>query len=166
MEPLCERIVDALVTRLKTITEDGGVTAWYTADAVIRSPAWGMHCLDPSLAEGATIYTLSPDDEDTEENTFTSTRAMLGIDLTIAQRFEQAWESSPLTTTLDPDRWKVQNRLRDDARRSLRGDLKVGNTALIIQIPLVDLSSEETFVEGWAVVMMRLVVTYTFQDAE
>jgi hypothetical protein len=160
-EPLCERIVDALVERLRT-----GSEYIYHPDRVIRSPAWGSHCLDESLAAEPTIYTLSPDDEDNEELTYTSTKSSMGIDLTIAKRFTPAGENTPLSVTLDPDRWKVQNRLRDDARKRLRGDLKVGGLALLIQIPLVDLSAEETAVDGWAVVMMRLLVQYTYQDAE
>jgi hypothetical protein len=161
VEPLCERIVEAIVDRLKS-----GSEYTYHPDRVIRSPAWGSHCLDESLAAEPTIYTLSPDDEDTEELTYGSTKSSLGIDLTIAHKFHPAGESTPLSVTLDPDRWKVQNRLRDDARKRLRGDLKVGNLALIIQIPLVDLSAEETAVEGWAVVMMRLLVQYSYPDAE
>lgn len=160
MEALCEQIVEALVDRLKT-----GTDYVYPPDAVIRCPAWGSHCLDESLAAEPTIYTLSPDDEDNEEHTYTATKSSMGIDLTVVHRFTPAGENTPLSVTLDPDRWKVQNRLRDDARKRLRGDLKVGDLALLIQIPLVDLSAEETYVDGWAVVLMRLVVQYTYQDA-
>lgn len=163
-EPLSEQIVAALKTRLGGIVGDAGATYWYTPDRVLRSPAWGAHCLRmlPNVT-APVIYTLSPDDEDNEENTFTTTRASLGIDLVLARRFSPATED-PFDPP-DPDRWKIQNRLRDDARKRLRGDLKVSNLALIIQIPLVDLSAEETYVTDWAVVMMRLVVQYTYSDA-
>lgn len=161
-EPLCEQIVAALVDRLEGIVGDGGATFWYTPTHVQRSPAWGEHCLPLRPADDTTVYTLSPDDEDMEELTLTSTRAFMGIDLTIARPYRNG--DNPFEPA-EPDRWKVQNRMRDDARKRLRGELKVGNLALLIQIPLVDLSAEETFVDGWAVVMMRLVVQYSYGDA-
>lgn len=167
-EPQPEIIVAALKTRLEGIVGDAGVTYWYTPHRVLRFAAWCNACLSASLgsypSDPATIYTLSPDDEDSEENTYTGTQSVMRIDLSLAQRFEPAGDLDPFNQP-DPDRWKVQQRLRNDARKRLRGDLKVGNTAMLVRIPLVDMSAEETFVKGWAVVFMRLEVLYAYEDA-
>jgi len=164
-EPQGELIVAALKTRLEGIT--AGSDFWYTPHKVLRFAAWCNACLDPSLgsaSEPATIYTLSPDDEESGENTYTGTQSLMHIDLALAQRFEPAGDVDPFNQP-DPDRWKVQQRMRNDVRKRIRGDLKVGNTALLVQIPLVDMSAEETFVKGWAVVFMRIEVLYIFEDA-
>jgi hypothetical protein len=155
-----EQIVAALRTLLQGIVADGGVTAWYTPDRVLRVPAFTESCLDSSLA---TIYCLSPADEDDEfRDSNRSVRSEMRVDLTVASQFTPS--EDPFDQP-DPDQWKIQSRLVRDVKKRIRSDYRLGGLCLWIDIPSTEYGAEQTdTLRDWAIAFLRLVIHYHYAD--
>jgi hypothetical protein len=160
-ESISERIAAALQARLAGIVGDGGVTYWYTPDRVLRVPAFYGDCLTNTLS---TIYSVSPDQEEDTYLSFSAVNTVVKLDLAAA-RAHRPHTEQPLSANT-PIRWTVQNRLVQDLRKCLRGDKTLGGLAYDLRIPFVELSAEETYLEGWATVFLRLEVAYAHEDAQ
>jgi len=161
-ESIAEGVVEAIRTRLEGIAEDNGATYWFTPDRVIRTPTLTEQCLDASLS---TIYALIPDEEEKVEEASLTLHGDMRLDLALATRFAPASEN-PLNPP-DPDRWKLQNRMARDVQRRLLDDsttplswfgaLGVEN----LEVLIIDRTPEHTFLQGWALVFLRIVVRYS-----
>jgi hypothetical protein len=158
-----EQIEEAIKSRLASIVGDSGVNWWFTPDRVIRYPAFTEQCLDTSLT---TVYVLSPDEEeDAEASTGTAAtgggiRAQARLDLVLATRYQGSEHpfqaEAPLRATL-------QNRMARDVKKKLREDITLGGgLARNLDFILTDRGAE-THHPGWAIVAMRLLVTYWYQ---
>jgi hypothetical protein len=160
-ESKAEQIAEAIKTRLEGIAEDGGVTYWFSPDLVLRAPGFTRDCLDSSRS---TIYTLVPIDEQVIEQTSGEIQRELVIAIALATKFSPASEN-PLNPP-DPDRWKLQNRMVQDVLKRLLddstppfswfGSIGVEN----LEVLLIDMTAENTYELGWAIVLLRIVVKY------
>lgn len=161
-ESVHEQLVAALQTDLSDIVGDGGANYFYTPDRVLRQPAFHGGCLDPSLT---TIYVLSPGAvDDVLAHSTIGIRAALTVDVAIATRF-QAGTEDPFNEPT-PSRWTVQTRLEHDAKKRIRADYKLGRPDLgcFVEIQHTEYVAHQTYLDGWALVFMRLVVHYIYTD--
>lgn len=164
-ESIAEGIVEAIRTRIEGIAEDNGVNYWFEWRA-IRTPTLTEQCLDASLSAGAAaLCALIPDEEEKVEEASLTLHGDMRLDLALATRFAPASEN-PLNPP-DPDRWKLQNRMARDVQRRLLDDsttplswfgvLGVEN----LEVLIIDRTPEHTFLQGWALVFLRIVVRYS-----
>jgi hypothetical protein len=168
-EAIHEQLVAAAQTLLQGIVGDGGVTYWYTPDRVLRAPAFHAGCLDESLT---TIYTMVPVRVDARPITSSlGMDARLTVDLALATRFKPDTES-PFKQSA-PIRWTVQTRLEKDAKKRLASNytlLGVDGAHRFTTVPVVDYAADltgqqlGTYLEGWAVVYLRVVFRYIYTD--
>lgn len=169
-EPRSEQIVAGAVNLLAAIVGDGGVSTWYTCDKASRAAAFGLACLDSSITTAAadkapTSYVLIPDKAEGSLKTSRQRLATLYCDLALARVFAPGSES-PLTPP-DPDRGKVQRRMAADVEKALIGDIPatcaaLGSAVEMVDITDWDMSPENTFIDGWALVFGRLMVVYRY----
>lgn len=150
-----EQIILALKAALEGIVADGGVSYWYSPDAVLRWPVCDASCQDSSLD---TIFVLSPSDVDDEQADSCSARALLRLDLTALHKFEGI--ENPFQQEA-PIRETVQNRLERDVKKLLRTDTTLGGLALDVRIPVTSYGPE-TYWQGWAGVILRLEIKYHY----
>jgi hypothetical protein len=166
-ESKAEQIVAAIVTRLEGIAEDNGVTYWLTPDRVLRAPGFTRDCLDSSLA---TIYTAVPVDDQVIEHTSGEVQRELVLAIALATKYTPSSES-PLNPP-DPDRWKLQNRMVQDVLKRLLDDSTVpfnwfGAIGVEnLEVLLIDMTAENTYEIGWAIVLLRIVVKYAHPAGE
>jgi len=162
-EPSTETITQALVAALAGIVGDGGASYWYTPGAA-RVVSIGAACLDDTFADPttgrATIYALEPGAIRTTNETTGSIDAVMEFDLLIASQIEQT--DHPMRAPQGDSRNTVQNRLAADAERAIYADVTLGGICDFIEIPYIERSAGEVYVEGWAAVLMRLVVTFSY----
>lgn len=169
-EPISEQILATLQTDLAGIVGDGGATYWYTVHKALRAPAFTSECLDESLGSDTapgTIYTLVPDEEEPDRPAAMARVRLvdLPVDLVVAQRFMPA-DENPFNPP-SPMRETIQRRLVRDAKRRLWADGKggeVGGLAITTEIPIVDMSPETTFFEGWVAAFLHLRITYQYVE--
>lgn len=162
-ESIHEQLIVALAAHLAGIVGDGGATYWYTPDRVVRTPTFHSACLDPSLT---TIYSLSPVRvEDKPVNISIGMESIATVDLAAATKFNPATED-PFKQE-EPIRWTVQTRLERDAKKRLRSNynlLGVSGGHRFTAIPVTDYASDLTYLEGWALVFLRLQLRFTYPD--
>jgi hypothetical protein len=153
-----EQIEESIIVRLASIVSDGGVNWWFTPDRVIRYPAWTEACLDPSLT---TVYVLSPEEEvDTEAGTGLTVKAQARLDLLLCTQYagaENPFQVEP------PSRGTLQNRMVRDVKKKLREDISLGGLTRNLDFVGTDRSAESTWEPKWAVVLVRLLATYSYQ---
>jgi hypothetical protein len=163
-ESVHEQVLAALQAHLAGIVGDGGATYWYTPDRVLRPAAFHGACLDPSLT---TIYSLSPVRvEDKPVNISIGMEAVLTVDLAVATRFTPDAGENPLQQT-EPFRWTIQSRLERDAKKRLRSNynlLGVSGAHRFTAVPVTDYAPDLTYLEGWALVFLRVQLRYTYPD--
>jgi hypothetical protein len=158
-EPVSEQVAAKIKTTLAAIVGDSGSTYWYTPSAVYRAPALVEGLLDRSLASTPTIYVLIPDEKEPQYSAFGRLWTTASYDLVCLQSWElptsdaAEYQSSTLRET-------VQNRMEADVRKALFTDPTLGGLAITVDIPFVDQSAENTWFEGWAMTMLRVVVQF------
>jgi hypothetical protein len=180
-EPFAELVTLALLTRLREIEGDGGLTRWYTPTVVTRAGAFVSEgeesILDTSIEGDKVILLLIPDTTEDEDSTYTEVSTTKAYDLVALKVFDPAIKS-PLHKDYDteenPTRETVQNRLEADCKNQLRGNLTLeeeaidfgANQVLHITIPMTNKSEEDTWIEGagWAAVFMRIEVQCNHAD--
>jgi hypothetical protein len=162
-ESIHEQMIAALETHLEGIVADAGATYWYTPDAVLRTPAFHGACLETGLT---TIYSLSPVRiEDKPVNISIGMEAIATVDLAVATRFVPSSENPFSADT--PLRWTVQTRLERDAKKRLRANynlLGADGGHRFTAIPVTDYASDLTYLEGWAIVFLRVQLRYNYRD--
>jgi hypothetical protein len=168
VETVEEQIVAAMRSRLAGIvagaSSDGGWEFWYTPTAVVRHHEVDGSCLDPSLGDDAVIYVLVPDRADLSNATSRQREARFEFDLALARRWNPGSEN-PHTLTA-PNREQLQNRLAGDAEARLTDDptfqaYQALNVSQII-VTSRDKSAEATYVDGWVLVILRVLVEYRY----
>lgn len=167
--PMAEQIFDAMETALEAIVGDGGTTYSYTPAAVVRAHAFTAEVLDPSVSGDRVIYCLIPgDQQETRPGAFSRVRlSQLPVTVIAAKRFDGATDN-PFSPP-SPSRWEVQELLIRDAERALLNSDSLNGRgasplAICLDVPERDRSTEETFVEGWALALLRVEVLYQYQD--
>lgn len=155
-----EQIVAALVTSLEGIVGDSGATYWFTPGKVVRAPEFSSTTL---RSDYSTIYVLSADDEQDDEIAYGHIGARMKVDLVVANRFDPTNED-PFNPSL-PQRWTVQNRLVQDAKKRLRSDKTLGGLAQHIHVPLTERAADDTYLADWAVAFLRVLIDYSYEDA-
>lgn len=163
-ESIRDQIIDAIVDQLEEIVGDAGVSFWYTPGAVRVVEAVNQACLDDTFADPtsgkATIYLLVPDDEQDIEETTEDIDAIMNLDLVVARQIDQV--DHPLKTASSGSRSKIQNRLARDAKKKLREDVTLGGLSHNVEIVRSEFGPEEVYAAGWAVVLMRLSILYSY----
>lgn len=155
-ESQSERILAQVVTVLAGIVGDSGTTYWHTYK-VARSKAIEATMLDPSLDEDALLI-LVPEIVDNQEETNREITKLLRFDVIGAKK-----HSLP-DGVFDADipiRWTVQNRIEQDVEKKLRVDVTLGGLSENVELPTVDMSAETTFVEGWALVLINVLIKHS-----
>ena len=169
-EPIREQIVAALKTRLAGIVAGASsATGWeyrYTPDAVIRHFEFNQSCLDASLGSGEpVIYVMIPDRTERSNATSRERDARVEFDLVLAKRWTPGSENPH--TLAAPNREQIQGRLAADAEARLTDDPSFTDYQALgvwgLLVASEDESAEATYIEGWAVVMLRVAVDYRYQ---
>lgn len=156
-ESLPEQIAAALQTRFGAIVGDAGATYWYTVNKCLREPQFHGGCLND---DHDTIYVLSPDVEEKQEEATGSIKSLLRMTLVVASKFRPKSEA-PYSSEM-PKRATVENRVIRDAEKKLREDVTLGGALNVTntEATIIDRDVELTYVEGWALGFLRLLVTY------
>lgn len=162
-ESIRDQIIDALETAFASIT--AGSDYWYTPGAVKCVDAFTSQCLDEGfIAAGdtkATLYLLTPDDEQTAEQTAGSIEALMSIDLLVARQIDPA--DHPLKEPSTGSLRKIQNRLARDLEMKLRSDSALGGLCINAEIVRKEFGAEEVGAGGaWACVLARVQVHYEY----
>jgi len=160
-ESIHEQVVAAIKTSLAAIVADGGSTYWYTPSAVVRYGGFSMECL--SETKGSTIIVLIPGEEERVPFAMGGRwQARCMLDIAAATQFAPVTED-PFNPP-SPDRWQVQNRLARDIEKKLLAGATVGGLAIDTEVQVVDRDPEDTYVERWAVVFLRVLVIYEYTE--
>ena len=155
-ESIAEQLDEAIIACLLGIVE--GDDFWLTPSQVIRRHEANHECLDDSLD---TIYVLSPDRQEDTEEAVRQVEGRLFMTLTLMHRFDPASEE-PFSMS-KPHRWTWQERMLRDVRKAILADVSFGGLAINTELTEADLSAESTFAERWAIVLVRLMVTYRYR---
>lgn len=158
---MAESVHEQIIAAFKTHLE--GTTGWYPPALVQRAPGFDSDCLDDA---SPTIYTLVP--VRVERSILTSSlgiRANLVTDLVLATRFTPA--SQLPRAQAAPIRWTVQSRLEQDALARIATNYKLlgaDGAHLFTTVPVIDYAPEVTYWEHWAIVYLRVVLRFLYQD--
>lgn len=167
-EPNAERIAQALVDLLAGIVGDDGASYWYTPGAVRLVDAIGAACLDETFADAssgkATIYALEPDGITTEGETTHEIDAAASYLLLVAHQIDQS--DHPMKAPAGDSRHTVQSRLDSDVRKAIHSDPTLGGLCHYVEVLETERSPRELYVEGWAAVMFRLALHYSYWKSQ
>lgn len=158
-EPKPTLIAEQILARLAAIRGDQGETYWYTP-VVVRSEGPDERLLDTSLE---TVYALTPDRK--EERRATNDGPGCIIDarafftLTLLGQCRTPTTNPFVNTGITRD--VIQERMKADASKALRSDANLGGVSIDLTITETE-EGPPTFVEGWAMVLMRLMVRYHY----
>jgi hypothetical protein len=166
-EPRSEQVIAAVLTKLGAIVGDGGATFWNTPKAV-RAFVVNDELLDPSVAGPNTNYdtiiAVTPDRKEEQRASMGGASCLIRcrsfMTLTLLKPYIPATENPHLVEA--PDRSTIQERMEQDVRKKLRADRKLGGTASDLELTDSEEGADETYVPGWAVAFMRLVVTFHY----
>lgn len=156
LDPKAERIVDAVKTTLEEMT------GAYAPERVVRAPAFHEGILDSTLK---TVYSLSPGEmEETRHafGTINNVGVNLPIGLALCQKFGGV-EDNPVSS-FPKQRWDEQLELLRVAGETIRADRQLGGLALDLVVEAIDVSAENTYIEGWAVAFMLINVFYLHSE--
>lgn len=168
-KPKARYITELLLSILATV--EAGDEYHYTPDAVEEHYAFTLDVLNTAHS---CFYLLCPDDEANEEMTYEDTEGVRRYDLVVARRIQAATEDPWKRGVTDEIRGEVQDNLVADVKRALRGDKHLTTddypegVALLVQIPLAEMSAEATATPGggWAIAYVRVEVRYWIKDAK
>lgn len=167
-EPTAERIAQALVDLLAGIVGDDGVSYWYTPGAVRLVDALGAAVLDDTFADAstgkATIYALEPDNIRTEAETTHEIDAASTYLLLVAHQIDQA--DHAMKAPAGDTRHTVQGRIDSDVRKKIHSDPTLGGLCHYVEILETERSPRDLFVEGWAAVMFRVSLHYSYWKSQ
>lgn len=155
-DPKAEQIVDAV----KDVFE--AMTGTYSPDLVVRAPAFHGGLLDETLD---CICSISPGPMEETRHAFGTTNNVgieLSIGVALCRRFKGSDDSDQGAGP--PQRWDEQLELIRAAGDATRADRQLGGLALDLVIEDIDVSAENTFIKGWAVAFVRLVVSYLHSE--
>jgi len=167
--PRSAQVKAALAAQLASIVEGvtnaNGYTYWYTPSRVIRVKGVAADCVDESLDS---IYCMSPDTTSQARNSTWGTHdAELNIDLDLFRKYR------PEAGTENP--FEIQGELREDLEDRMAADVEArlmedptyaayaGLEVWDIQVVSKDQTPEATSIEGWARVILRVVVRYRYR---
>lgn len=164
-----EQIVDTIKGEIEAIVGDGGATYWRTYGAggnarTLRHAGLEQRLFDASLD---TLCVVIPDDSTKRRETNRTHMAEARVDVAVAARFEDA--EDPFNPA-SPSRQTLQSRLAQDVERKLMADPALnayaGLEVVDLKVASEDRSPEATWDPVWAMVILRLAVTYRYrQDA-
>jgi hypothetical protein len=165
-ESKTDRIVDAVKGELAAIVGDGGTTYWLTPERVVRWAGVEGSLFDESLS---TVYVLIPDDGEKRRDSNRTHLADIKLDLWLMTGFtgiEGPYSDSPDS----PSRVTLQSRMAQDVEKKLISDPALnayrGLDITDVRITAEERSAEATFVEGWAVVILRLLIQYRYRFSD
>jgi len=158
-ESIAEQIMVALQAKLAGIVADGGATYWYTPEKVARY----FEFSDKVIArQYAAYFVMVPDDMEAVEEPSFIVREDMSVDIAGLVRIDQGVEDPFDPDSSIPLRNTVQHRILRDAKRALRQDVSLGGLAENVMIPTSELGPERTYLDGWALVFMRVVVEFSY----
>ena len=155
-ESQSERIMAEVVTVLDAIVGDAGTTYWHSY-RVARTKAIEQKMLDPSLDEDAMLIIVPEIVTNTEETNKEITK-FLRFDVIGAKKHSLPDDVFDAET---PIRWTIQNRIEQDVEKKLRADVTLGGLSENVEVETVDMSAEFTYVAGWALVLMNVLVKHS-----
>lgn len=173
-EPKGEQVVALVQTTLQAIVGDEGATRWYTPSpkGVIRPRVFSRECLNVHLGDASnppTIYAIVPADNwRSRPGAFGGVRLNeWALRIVGARRFEPSSEDPFQPPT--PERQTIQHRILADVEAALLASDSLNgrassSVAINVDIRRKDTSPENTYVKGWAVAYMEIVVL--FQSTE
>lgn len=169
-EPRHEQVVGAVRTGLAVT----GADYWYAPDRVIRAPALYEGCIAPG-ADGETIdctYVIVPDRTTRRSKASRVNEARMEIDVFGLKRLPREYSE------INPQKLAVAGTtLRETYQARLAADIEAKLLALVgsqtmrglgvyeIACTSDDRTAEETAIEGWALALLRVAITYTYPRA-
>jgi hypothetical protein len=162
-EPLSERVVQAVVAALAGIT--AGATYWHDTEKAIADPQFHGGHMDKSLAAAKASFVVCPDQDEDLSDSFTDYATRIELDVVAFKKFEPPAERLPWNAQTAPKRGTVQRRLAADVKNALRSveglpSVTTGGSTRV-WIPFTHLADDQTLFQGWAVVMLRVVIETT-----
>lgn len=166
-ESKAEQIFEAVRAELAAIQGDGGTTYWNTTSQSLAAADLTADCLDSTVGDPATVYVVVPGVETRLPMALSGVRqGLLELDVIGAQAFTPETEN-PYTAP-PPIRRTVQNRLARDIERALTQSaalLGSSGLALSVDVANVDRSAQNTYLSGWALVILGVHVLYQYVEA-
>jgi hypothetical protein len=163
-EPKHEQVIAGVVAALAGIVS--GPAYWHDTEKAIADPHFHGGHMDKSLNGAKASYIASHDQDEDVSDTPTDYAVRLELDVTAFKKFEPATEE-PYRASV-PKRGTIQARLAADVKNKLRSDegltavaAAAGISPVRVWIPFAHFAADETLFQGWAVVMLRVVVEYT-----
>lgn len=158
-ENRAETIEAAVRSSLAAIVGDAGANYWFTPSVALRHFGIVKEMFDASVD---LAYFVIGDDIDSEEDASYFVTKQLPLDVVGIKRFID--DERPFKA-IDPKRGTIQLRMLRDVERKLRLDYQPGGTynGLVENIDVVALerSHDRTYMEGFAVVFARVLITYS-----
>ncbi len=164
-----DQIIDAILALFRTIEADRGVTFWYTPGLVKEVEGFTSACLDDSFANvsddgKATLYLLTPDEEETVEETSGTIEAHMRLDLLVARQVNAV--DHPLKDPEGGNVRKIQDRLSRDAKKLIHTNSDLGGMVINLEVLRTEYAAEEVGAGGaWAMALLRLQVHYEYWKA-
>jgi hypothetical protein len=159
-EPMVEQIEAALEASLAGIVGDSGANYWYTPSAAVRFADLTDQCLDTERGKRGPIYILSHDRIETNLGVARVVDRVLFLDVAALYLMRRTTPEGPFV--VDPsERYKIQNRMAGDISKKLTGgDLTLGGLVTLTEVINASMAAEETWLDSWALVFLRLRVSY------
>lgn len=161
-----EQVVATIKGQIAAVEGDGGATYWRTYGSAgngrtIRWAGLEDRLFDPSLD---TLCVVIPDNSRKARETNRTHLATCYVHVAAAARFEG--EGDPFSPP-DPSRQTLQSRLAQDVERVLMSDPTLeafrGLEVTDLMVESEDRSPETTYDESWAMVILRLAITYRYR---
>lgn len=162
-----DQAVEVIEGQIAGIVGDGGVTYWRTYGSAgngrtIRWAGLEDRLFDPSLD---TLCVVIPDNSRKVRETSRTHLAECYVHVAAAARLEEG-EGDPFNPP-DPSRQTLQSRLAQDIERALMADPALnafrGLEVTDLRVDSEDRGPEATWDESWAMVILRLAITYRYR---
>lgn len=120
-------------------------------------------CLDVSFT---TIYVIEPaggrQGAAIGKGTFRDTFAERRVTLWCAKKINSDSNNPQVAVAADDDRLLVQDRLRKDVEAAFAANFQLDGAAINAEIVEWDDSPDSTYVEGWALLKLGVVITHNY----
>jgi hypothetical protein len=158
-EPIHEQVIAAILADLQSIA--AGATYWHDTEKAIPDPHFHGGHMDKGLSAAKASYVVAHDQDEDASDTFTDYDTRMELDIIAFRKFEPASEE-PYNASV-PKRGTVQAHLAADVKNRLRADQRLAAVAALqtthVSIAFTHFAADATLYKGWAVVMLRVVVT-------
>lgn len=161
-----ESIPEQIAARLEVILQPGQMDPntdpeiWYQPTKTVRVDAMDVRLLDNR--DYTQVILIGPGDEYEQEKAALTIDHVVDIFVLSARQYKDP-QTDPYLRFGNgrPIRWTIQNRLIRDLIRVLVRDVTLNNTCINCEIK--DISRDFDKPEGWAIVILRLVIQYDHQ---